>query len=116
MKPNVLRAILPALALAGSVCAPAFADVSGSGVAYDVQAGPESVTLLKTVSDSHAVLHLRNVGPRTVKVSVILQCGDGPCGARTFSVDPVAADRDGSRDQTLPLPDSLRTFTWTIQT
>jgi hypothetical protein len=117
MKPNVMRNILPALALAGIVSSPAFAQsVSGSGVALDVQAGSESITIFKNVSDGHAVLHLRNVGSRTVKLSLTLQCdGDRACGLpRTFSVEPVASERDGSRDQTLSLPDSTRTFTWTI--
>jgi hypothetical protein len=119
MNANGLRAGLAALVLVHAANAPARADsISGSGAAFGVKAGSEAVTIFKTFTNGRAILHLRNVGSRTVKVVVTLQCdGGATCGnASTISIEPVARDRDRSRDQTLPLPASARTFTWTILT
>jgi hypothetical protein len=118
MKTSIRRSVIPLFALAALATAPARADaVGGSGAAYGVKVGSESVTIFQTFDGGRLVLHLRNVGSRSVAVEITPTCnaGAGACApARRISVDASARDGDASQDRTVTLPGSTQSFAWTI--
>ncbi len=110
------RAVL-ALGIAGLLSAPALADsTSGSGAAYAIHVGTESVSIIASSQSGDIVIHVRNVGSRPATIRFVPQCSSGSqCDpGRTLLVKPVTRDNDSSRDGSLRFSASARTFAWTI--